>query len=97
RPDVAIHAMLEAPSGIVAHKLIDLRAIPLCTAALASCLLEPGDLARATLIEVTSAPVGWRDWLEAQGLAELAIRSTLSFDNLPSALEAAAAGLGVVL
>ncbi len=97
RPDVAIRAMLEPPSGVVAHKLIDLRATPLCTAALASPLIAPVDLANVTLIEVTSAPVGWPDWLEAQGLAELAIRSTLSFDNLPSALEAAAAGLGVVL
>src|SRR3954454_11937939 len=97
RPDVAIHAVLEPPSGIVAHKLIDLRAIPLCAAALTPSLREPGDLARATLIDVTSAPVGWRDWLEAQGLTKFAIRSTLSFDNLPSALEAAVAGLGVVL
>ena len=39
RPDVAVHAMLEPPPGIVAHKLIDLRATPLCTAAVASPLV----------------------------------------------------------
>ena len=97
KPDVAIHAMLEPPPGIVAHKLLDLRAVPLCAISLAPSVTKPDDLAAATLIEVTSAPVGWRDWLDAHELANLAIRSTLSFDNLPSALEAAAAGLGVVL
>jgi LysR family glycine cleavage system transcriptional activator len=95
--DVAIRNSETVPTGLAARKLLDVRAVPLCTPALAARIRSPEDLARATLIHISARPDGWRTWLAAIGRPEIKGASDLSFDTVPASLEAAAAGHGVVL
>jgi LysR family glycine cleavage system transcriptional activator len=69
----------------------------LCAPAWAERIRAPEDLARATLIHISARPDGWRNWLAAMGHPAIEGVSDLSFDTVPAALEAAAAGHGVVL
>jgi LysR family glycine cleavage system transcriptional activator len=89
---------IDAPTpGLAGRKLLDLRAVPLCAAAVARRLDRPEALADATLILISARPRGWADWLEAAGLPALTPRRNLAFDTIPAALQAAARGHGVAL
>jgi len=95
--DVAIRNVAAVTAGLFGRKLLDLRATPLCTPELAHSISTPRDLARATLIDLSIGRAGWPEWLAASGCAGLKPRRTLTFDNVPSALDAAAQGRGVLL
>jgi LysR family glycine cleavage system transcriptional activator len=95
--DIAIRNVASPSPALWARKLIDLKAMPLCAPEVARTLAAPADLANVTLIHLSVGRVGWRDWFQACGLPETQPRGILSFDTLPSALEAAALGRGVVL
>lgn len=95
--DVAIRNVGHPTPGLTAYKLMDLRAIPLCSPTLAAGLKAPGDLERATLIHIAARPEGWAEWFSAQGLKGLEARSSVSVDTLPAALDLAAHGRGVAL
>jgi LysR family glycine cleavage system transcriptional activator len=98
RFDVAIRNTTKPAPGLSARKLFDLHALPLCTPELARHILTPADLQGAVLIHwAAGARHPWDIWLEGMGLSHLKPRSNLLFDNIPAALEAAAAGAGVVL
>lgn len=66
-------------------------------------LLKPSDLMRHTLLVVTGAPEGWREWIEAaqqehgEDLSHLPLANALRFDSFHSASLAAAHGIGVDL
>ncbi len=96
--DVAIrNAPAPAGEGLLARKLIDLHAVPICTPALAAKLRVPADLSKMVLIEISARRGGWSTWLKAAGLEGLRPRARLSFDTITVALEAAARGQGVML
>ncbi len=95
--DVAIRNVPAPSVGLAVRKLLDLRATPLCTPETAANLNTPADLAQATLIGLSVGRAGWPDWLAAAGVAGLAPKRTLTFDNMPAAIEAAAQGRGVML
>ena len=95
--DIAIRNVYAPTPGLVARKLIDLTAAPICAPALAAKLKRPQDLAGATLIHISSRAGGWPDWLAYAGAPGLKPRGALSFDAIPPALEAAAQGRGVLL
>lgn len=95
--DIAIRNIYAPDARLKSRKLIDLFALPVCTPAIASALRAPHDLAGQTLIHISSRRAGWQDWLAAAGVPGLKPRSNLSFDTIPSALEAAAQGRGVML
>jgi len=95
--DIAIRNIHHPTPGLTAYKLMDLRAIPLASPAIAGSLNGPQDLAGATLIHIASRPSGWPDWLAAQGLSGLMGASSISVDTLPAALDLAAHGRGVAL
>lgn len=95
--DVAIRNIYAPTPGLVARKLFDLTATPLCAPELASQLASPADLARVTLIHISARRAGWAEWLAHAGVAGLKPRGAVSFDTIPPALEAAAQGRGVVL
>ena len=96
--DVAIRSTHHRPSAnLVSHKLLDLRVVPLCVARVAEKIERPADLSRVTLIHISARPDMWQKWFAATGMAPVTPRSSISFDTVPSALEAAAAGRGVVL
>jgi LysR family transcriptional regulator, glycine cleavage system transcriptional activator len=62
-------------------------------------LARPADLARHTLLQVAAEPrIGdWPRWLEAAGCVRLEPAGRLSFPSSAQAIEAALAGLGVVM
>ncbi|MBI1187967.1 MAG: LysR family transcriptional regulator [Alphaproteobacteria bacterium] len=95
--DIAIRSLFAPTPGLKARKLLDLTATPLCTPALARTLKSPRDLAGATLIHNSVRKAGWPEWLEAAGVKGLKARRNLAFDTVPSAVEAAAQGRGVLL
>jgi LysR family transcriptional regulator, glycine cleavage system transcriptional activator len=97
--DIAIRNLRAPSPGLINRKLLDVRAVPLCTAALktALALSAPADLTRATLIHVSARPDGWATWLDSLGLAGLEAQGHIAFDTIPAALEAAASGRGVML
>lgn len=95
--DVAIRNVAAPTPGLYARKLLDLRATPLCAPGLAKDLSSPSDLAHATLIGLSVGRAGWADWLAAAGAPGLKPKRTLTFDNFPAAIDAAARGRGVML
>ncbi|MEJ0048968.1 MAG: LysR substrate-binding domain-containing protein, partial [Rhodospirillales bacterium] len=95
--DVAIRNVDAVTPGLAGRKLLDLRAVPLCAAALAPLLDRPEALADATLIHVSARPDAWSTWLAAAGLNDFVVRRGLAFDTVPAALQAAARGHGVAL
>ncbi len=95
--DVAIRNVHRPSATLVSRKLLDLNAVPLCTRAVAKKIANLDDLARATLIHASARPDGWRRWFESYGRTDLRTRTGLSFDTIPAALDAAAAGRGVML
>lgn len=95
--DVAIRNTSSPTPGLVAHKLLDLQAIPVCMPSLARELNKPSDLENTTLIHISSRPEGWSNWLRDAGVSGLTAKSNLSFDTVTSALEAAVMGRGVLL
>lgn len=95
--DVAIRNVYAPTPGLVARKLFDLTATPLCAPEIAEMVRTPADLARATLIHISARRAGWPEWLAHAGVPGLKPRGGLSFDTIPAALEAAAQGRGVLL
>lgn len=95
--DVAVRNVQRPAANLISRKLLDLNAVPLCAASVAQRLAGPDDLAAATLIHISARPEGWPRWLEACGLSHIRARRNLSFDTVPAALDAAAAGRGVIL
>jgi LysR family transcriptional regulator, glycine cleavage system transcriptional activator len=95
--DIAIRNVDQPTPGLAARKLMDLRAVPLCSPALAAGLADPADLVRATLIHISGRPEGWAVWLAAMGQASLQPAGHLSVDTIPAAIEAAVAGHGIML
>lgn len=97
RVDVAIRNLMRPDANLASRKLIDLGAIPLCTARVARNLKRPEDLTGVTLIHISARPNSWQRWMKASGLEPIEPRANLSFDTIPAALEAALAGRGVML
>ena len=95
--DVAIRNSAKPGGNLAARKLLDLKAVPLCAAAVARRVKSPEDLANATLIHLSVGTEGWPEWLARAGLAGLKPLSNLTVDNIPAAIEAAARGHGVML
>jgi LysR family glycine cleavage system transcriptional activator len=95
--DVAIRNVAKPGPTLVARKLLDLRAVPMCTPSVARTVRSPADLGGATLIHLVGSPIGWREWFAAVGSRAPTPASTIGFDTLPAVLTAAAAGRGVML
>lgn len=95
--DVAIRNSAKPAGALSARKLMDLKAVPLCTPTVASKIKRPEDLSKATLIHLSVGSEGWPQWLARSGLAGLRGRSNLTVDTMPAAIEAAVAGHGVML
>jgi LysR family transcriptional regulator, glycine cleavage system transcriptional activator len=95
--DVAIRNVTAPTPGLVAHKLIDLRAVVLAAPNVATTLHRPEDLEKAVLIHITAGSQGWIEWLAAAGSSSLVPRGNLHVDTMPMALDAAAQGRGVMI
>jgi LysR family transcriptional regulator, glycine cleavage system transcriptional activator len=98
--DVAIRNMAGPSAGLMTRKLLDVRPEVLCAPALRDGpkpVRSPADLAAHTLIHVAPRQAAWAEWLAAAGHPGLKPAGDLVLDNVPSALEAAAAGRGLAL
>jgi LysR family glycine cleavage system transcriptional activator len=104
--DVAVRYNLGNNDGLVADKLMDEAATPMCRPELLDGdppLHTPTDLALHTLIHDDSLlrfwadTPGWQKWLALAGLADLEVRAGLHFNYADHCLDAAIAGSGIVL
>ncbi|WP_287497726.1 LysR substrate-binding domain-containing protein [Pandoraea sp. CB10b_02] len=82
------------------HRLFGERFVPACSPAF---LAEHGDadgrldLRAATRIHVSSASEDWQGWIEGAAIEDFDAHGGLSFDSIQMGLDAAMAGLGVVI
>lgn len=60
-------------------------------------LIDPSDITRHTQISYGTEPYSWKDWMASLGLEHLRPASTLKFEQMFFALQAAQEGLGIVL
>ncbi len=95
--DVAIRNLQAPTPGVWASKLLDIRATPLCTPELAERITTPEDLCDHTLIGLSVGRRGWSDWFAAVGAAPPDGTRMLLFDSMATAIDASAAGRGVLL
>ena len=104
--DVAVRYNLGDNKGLVADKLLDDCATPMCRPELLygdPPLKTPADLANHTLIHDESLSrvwpntPGWTKWLALAGLADLDASAGPHFDHADHCIDAAVAGSGVVL
>jgi DNA-binding transcriptional LysR family regulator len=83
--------------GLTAHFLFTADLFPVCAPALAKRLRKPSDLAKATLLQVASAPEDWLVWLKAARASGIGLDHAQQFDYPAFALQAAVDGLGVAM
>jgi DNA-binding transcriptional LysR family regulator len=97
--DAAICSGEDNWPGLTAAELMRIQVSPICTPRLADALrlTTPADLARATLIGVTTFPLAWPAWFEAAGAPNLKPSRAIWFDSFGAAQEAAESGVGVAL
>ena len=96
--DLAIRGATEPPAGCRSLAFMTETIVPVCHADLLERgLRRPADLARHTLIDYATTPYAWADWMAAAGIPALRPASTLNFEQMYFALQAAAEGLGLVL
>ena len=84
---------------LFAMRLMEIRATPVATADLVRQLKlrRPVDLARATLIHVTTFPLAWPIWLEKAEVSGLTPQHAIWVDGFGAALQLAEQGAGVAL
>ncbi|QOZ29680.1 hypothetical protein XH93_13035 [Bradyrhizobium sp. CCBAU 51753] len=97
--DVGISFGPDKAEGVVAHRLMDVRTVPVGTPALARRLKlrSAADLGRAVLIEVTTFPAAWPLWFKHAGETVPPSARAIAVDSFVAALQAAERGAGVAL
>jgi len=95
--DLAIRMGAGDWPGLEAVHLFRETLVPVCAPALAALLRTPEDLARQTLLRVTTTSADWAYWARVRGWTLPAPVRELRFDTLHYALDAAANGLGVAI
>ncbi|MCA8948645.1 MAG: LysR family transcriptional regulator [Planctomycetes bacterium] len=97
--DAAIHYGEGHWPGAACEPLMDEEVLVVCSARYRDerQLREPRDLARATLLQISSRPQAFDDWLQARAVDGVDGRRGPRFEHHQMALEAAIAGLGVAV
>jgi LysR family glycine cleavage system transcriptional activator len=96
--DAAILLGSDAAPGVVTHRLIEDARVPVCAPEfMALGLRTPRDLARQTLLQQTTRPRSWVEWLAAAGINDINGLRGPQFQHMAMVAAAAAAGLGVAL
>jgi LysR family glycine cleavage system transcriptional activator len=85
--------------GVMTHRLVRDVRVPVCAPALLAggALREPADLARHTLLQQTTRPRAWVQWLQANDVARVNGLRGPQYQHYAMVAEAAAAGLGIAL
>jgi LysR family transcriptional regulator, glycine cleavage system transcriptional activator len=97
--DVIIRGGPDSFHGFSSRLFLGERRLPVCSPALLAKLPleEVSDLARHTLLNVTSMPRLWHDWLVQAGQSRVRPAATLTFDHFFLTIQAAIDGLGVAM
>jgi LysR family transcriptional regulator, glycine cleavage system transcriptional activator len=97
--DLIIRGGPDSFHGFTSRLLLSERRLPVCSPALVAKLplQEISDLAQHTLLNVTSMPRLWHDWLKQAGQPRLTSTATLTFDHFFLTIQAAIDGLGVAM
>ncbi|MGY3564231.1 LysR family glycine cleavage system transcriptional activator [Bradyrhizobium sp. USDA 4463] len=97
--DVVIRGGPDSFHGFTSRLFLSERRLPVCSPALVAKLPleEISDLAQHTLLNVTSMPRLWQDWLVKAGHPRLTPTATLTFDHFFLTIQAAIDGLGVAM
>lgn len=98
--DVAIRFGSAHSEGLAVIPLIDISGLPVCSPAYlesAPPLRSLGDLQNHTLIHVSQNADAWRSWVWSHDAEQPACTSSLRFDSILGALDAAKRGMGIVL
>ncbi len=97
--DAAIFSTSELGPGIVAHRLMPEDLVPVCSPTLLAegRLKSFEDLAAQTLLQHTTLPRLWHDWLKWTGASGIDGQRGPELQHMAMVAEAAAAGLGVAL
>jgi LysR family glycine cleavage system transcriptional activator len=95
--DAAMMLDAGARPGIVSHRLVaDLR-VPVCAPGLVGSLASIADLARQTLLQHSTRPRAWSEWLAMAGAVGVDGFRGPQFHHHAMVAEAAAQGLGIAL
>lgn len=96
--DLAIRMGRGPWPGLASTRLLGERLVPVCAPAYRASLggVAP-ELARATLIHLSTATEDWAAWIDAVGLQGLDLSGGLTLDTMQLGIEAAVAGLGVMM
>lgn len=97
--DVVIRGGPDTFHGFTSRLFLSERRLPVCSPALAAKLplVEVSDLEQHTLLNVTSMPRLWHEWLVRAGQSRLTPTATLTFDHFFLTIQAAIDGLGVAM
>lgn len=95
--DVAIRNVVTGSPRIWSRKLMDLRAVPVCTPDMAVGIETLSDLAQQRLIGLNVGRSGWDDWFAALGAPHLKPERVLLVDTMAAGFEAALQGRGIAL
>lgn len=95
--DVAIRNLVTGSPQIWSRKLMDLRAIPVCTRELATKISDITDLSQQRLIGLNVGRSGWESWFKAVGASHLKPDRILLVDTMAAGFDAALQGRGVAL
>lgn len=94
--DIDIAICHTAPGGnAYVEELITERFLPLCSPS--KWAAGPADIARIPLIKTERNPVSWKNWFETNQIAEYDLSVGMQFDPSTAAIQAAVAGLGIIL
>ena len=95
--DVAIRFGKGSWTGCHAELLIEQRTFPVCSPSYAKQLKSPRDLQKARIIRYTDSIERWGDWLALHGMKEEKLAQGITFSESSMCIDAAIAGLGVML
>ncbi|WP_406855867.1 transcriptional regulator GcvA [Alsobacter sp. KACC 23698] len=97
--DAAIHFGDPTWPGAAMHRLMGEVIVPVASPDLIARvgLKEPADVLRAPLLQQSTRPRAWAEWLERQGLAPAQALLGPSFEQFAMVAQAAVAGLGMAI
>ncbi len=97
--DIAIRGAAKPPDAATSRFFLTESILPVCHPDLLERhpLLAPSDMGFHTLINYSTEPYRWVDWLAAVGASEVKPLATLNFEQMYFALQAATEGLGIAL
>lgn len=97
--DAAIHFGDPVWPGAVLHRLMGEEIVPVAAPSLIARtrLAEPADMLRVPLLQQSTRPRAWANWLEQQGLAPERAMMGPRFEQFAMVSQAAVAGLGLAI